>query len=255
MKSFFKENWKFILFVVLSGLIGGYFVASYQYSNLTDDLLNQVQNQLETYHMSKNVYLIISAIQIGILYGLLLSIIGIILSKKVGLWSKFKIDKKDIILTLIISIIGGLILYPGDKILFGSIEMVRESYLTKPTISFFIGSILYGGVIEEVMMRLTLMSLVAFIIYKIFYKKEKEVPAKAFIISNIIAALLFALGHLPSTMTMTTLTPLIVIRCMVMNGAYGLAFGYLYRKYGIHYSILCHGLCHFISKILMFIFI
>lgn len=255
MKKIIKENWKFILFVVLSGLVGGYFAAAYQYNDLTGDLLNQVQNQLETYHMSESMYYIISGIQVGILYGLLLSIIGIILSKKVGLWSKFKIDKKAIILTLIFSILGALILYPGDKILFGSIDMVKESYLAKPTMSFFIGSILYGGVIEEVMMRLTFMSLVALIIYKIFYKKEKEIPTKVFIISNIIAAILFAIGHLPSTMFLTTLTPLIVIRCMVMNGAYGLVFGYLYRKYGIGYSILCHGLCHFISKLLMFIFI
>lgn len=255
MKKFLKENWQFILFVVLSGLIGGYFIASYQFDHLTDDLLNQVLNQLETYRMSKSLYFIISALQIGIIYGLVLTVIGIILSKKVGLWKKFKVNKKALILTLVLSIIGGLILYPGDNILFGSIEMVKASYLEKPTISFFLGSILYGGVIEEIMMRLTLMSLIALIIYKLFYKKEKEVPTKVFVISNIIAALLFALGHLPSTMSMTALTPLIIFRCLLMNSAYGLVFGYLYRKYGIGYSILCHGLCHFISKLLMFIFI
>ena len=41
------------------------------------------------------------------------------------------------------------------------------------------------------------MSLFSWIIAKIFYRKEKEIPTKVFVISNIVAALLFAAGHLP----------------------------------------------------------
>lgn len=251
MKSFIKDNWKFVIFVVIAGLIGGYFTSLYLYDNLTEELLKQLLDQ----NINRSIYSIISSIQIGLLYGLLLSIVGTVLSKKVGLWKDFKIEKRAILITIIFSIIGGLVLYPGDNILFGSIEMVKESYLAKPTINFFIASLFYGGIIEEVMLRLFFMSLIIFIISKLFYRKEKEVPTKVFIISNIIAALVFALGHLPSTMAMTSLTPLIVFRCLIMNSGYGLVFGYLYRKYGIGYSMICHGLCHFISKILMFIFI
>ena len=54
---------------------------------------------------------------------------------------------------------------------------------------------------------------------------------------------------------MTVLTPVIIIRCFLFNGGLGLAFGYLYRKYGIGYAMLSHGLCHLISDILMLIFI
>ena len=116
-----------------------------------------------------------------------------------------------------------------------------------------IGGLLVGGIIEEVMMRLFFMSLVVFIISKIL--KKKEIPTKVYVIANIIAALLFAAGHLPSTATMTALTPVIIIRCFLFNGSLGLAFGHLYRKYGIGYAILSHGLCHLISDILMLIFI
>ena len=76
-----------------------------------------------------------------------------------------------------------------------------------------------------------------------------------FIIANIISALLFAAGHLPSTATMTTLTPVIIFRCFLFNGGLGLCFGYLYRKYNIGYAMISHGLCHLISDILMLIFI
>lgn len=251
MKEFFKDNWKFLLFVVIVGLIGGYFTGLYAYDSLSAEMLKQIQEQ----GFNRSMYAIVTTVQSG-LYGLVLGTFGIILSKKVGLWKKFKFEKKAIITTIIISVIGGLVLYPGDNIIFGSfVDFIRDSFATKPSINYLISSLLYGGIIEEVMLRLFFMSLVTFIIYKLFYKKEKEVPIKVFVISNIISALVFALGHLPATMAMTSLTPLIVIRCLIMNGGYGLVFGYLYRKYGIGYSMLAHGLCHFISKILMFIFI
>ena len=97
------------------------------------------------------------------------------------------------------------------------------------------------------------MSLVVFIISKIL--KKKEIPTIVFIIANVLAALLFAAGHLPSTTTMTTLTSVIIFRCFLFNGGLGICYGYLYRKYGIGYAIISHGLCHLISDILMIIFI
>ena len=71
----------------------------------------------------------------------------------------------------------------------------------------------------------------------------------------ILASLLFALGHLPATAIMTSLTPLIIFRCFLFNVVIGLLFGYLYRKYNIRYAIVSHGLCHLIADILMLIFI
>ena len=54
---------------------------------------------------------------------------------------------------------------------------------------------------------------------------------------------------------MTSLTPLLLFRCFLFNGGLGLLFGYLYRKYGIGYAMISHGLSHLISDILMIIFI
>ena len=97
------------------------------------------------------------------------------------------------------------------------------------------------------------MSLIVFIISKI--SKKKEIPYIAYIIANVLAALAFAALHLPATATMTNLTPIIIIRCFLINGGLGLAFGYLYRKYDIRYAMISHGLCHLIADILMLIVI
>ena len=76
-----------------------------------------------------------------------------------------------------------------------------------------ISGLLVGGVIEEVMMRLFFMSLLVLIISRLFCKNEKDIPVRVFAAANIISALLFAAGHLPGTMAMTTLTPLLLFRC------------------------------------------
>ena len=250
MKKFFKENWKFLLLVLISGLIGGYCVGLYSYDSLSKELLKQLQDQNAT----KEMVALASAVQYGIPFGLVLASIGIVLSKKINLWKEFKIDKKAILVTTVVTIIGSLILFPGDKLIFGSMNSwVLEQYTTKPTIYKMIGGLLVGGIIEEVMMRLFFMSLVVFVISKIL--KKKEIPITVFIIANILASLLFAAGHLPSTATMTTLTPVIIIRCFLFNGGLGIAFGYLYRKYNIRYAIISHGLTHLIADILMLIFV
>lgn len=250
MKNFIKENWKFLLLVLVGGLIGGYCLGPYMWDSSSPEVIEQMVAQGAT----KETISLSTMVQYGIIYGLILAIIGVIFSKKIGLWKKFELNKKAIIVTSIITIIGGLILFPGDRLIFAPFnEWIMSLYQEAPSIYKVIGGLLVGGIIEEVMLRLFLMSLLSFIIYKLFYKKEKDCPTKAFVISNIICAILFSAGHIPSTIAMTTLTPLLVVRCFLLNGAYGLSFGYLYRKYGIGYAIISHGVCHLIADTLMII--
>ena len=252
MKRFFKENWKFLLVVLLAGLIGGYFLGVYSYESLSTSQLKELEEQ----NITKGIIIISTIIQYAILYGLILACFGIVLSKKINLWKEFKISRKAIIDTGIITIVCTLVLYPIDKLVFGSLNnWVNAYYTIKPTISEIIGGILIGGVIEEVMMRLFFMSLFVFIVSKLFYINKKEIPTIVFVIANVVSALLFASGHLPSTAVYTTLSPVIIIRCFLFNGGLGLAFGYLYRKYNIGYAMIAHGISHLLADILMIIFI
>lgn len=252
IKKFVKENWKFLLLVLVGGLIGGYCLGPYVWDSLQEEALEQAISQ----GLTKESASLSCMIQYGIIYGFILAVIGIIFSKKVGLWKKFELDKKAITTTSIITIIGGLTLFPGDRLIFAPFnEWVMSTYQEAPSIYKVIGGLLVGGIVEEVMLRLFLMSLLSFIVYKLFYKKEKECPTNVFIIVNIVCAIFFAAGHLPGIMSMTTLTPILVFRCFLLNGGYGLAFGYLYRKHGIGYAMISHGLCHLIADTLMIIFL
>ncbi len=49
-----------------------------------------------------------------------------------------------------------------------------------------------------------------------------------------------SMGHLPVTSTLVPITPLIVMRAIVLNGLAGLAFGYLYFTRGLESAMLSH---------------
>ena len=114
---------------------------------------------------------------------------------------------------------------------------------------------IYGGIIEEVMLRLFMMSLVAFVLHKLFWRKREQTPVAALVAANIISALLFAAGHLPTTAALMGLTPMILLRCFLLNGGIGLMLGFLYRKHGLRYAMIAHAGCHIISKLIWILFI
>lgn len=112
----------------------------------------------------------------------------------------------------------------------------------------FLGSVLYGGIIEEVLLRFGLMSLIIWIASKI----TKSVNSNGIYIAGIvIAALIFAAGHLPATAQMLGLSPLSVIRTLLLNFLPGLGFGYLYWKHGLAYAMLGHISTHVINQLIL----
>ena len=105
MKNIIKDNWKFLLLVLIGGIVGGYCIGLYSYDTLSIELLKQLQEQ----NVTKEMVALSSAIQYGIPFGIILAFIGIIISKKINLWRKFKLDKKAVFTTLVITIISAFI--------------------------------------------------------------------------------------------------------------------------------------------------
>jgi len=187
------------------------------------------------------------------------SFFGYILSEKLGLWRPFAFDKAKVMKTVCISVIVGII-FSLDYWTFGSVEpMIQESTRTAAmSLSAVTASILYGGINEEILMRLFFMPFIAWAIWKTVYRKNtrENLPQSIFVIANVVAAFLFAAGHLPVTINaFGALTPLILFRCFLLNGGFGLVFGRFYRKYGIGYAMLSHMLVHIVSKMIWYLFI
>jgi hypothetical protein len=87
-------------------------------------------------------------------------------------------------------------------------------------------------------------------LWKIFCRKESTVPTKILVIANVLVAIAFAAAHLPATAMTMGLTPMIVLRCFVLNGSMGLVFGRAYIKDGIAYAMLSHIFAHVGMKLL-----
>ena len=113
-----------------------------------------------------------------------------------------------------------------------------------------LSSVLYGGIVEEVLLRLGVMTLMVwglgFLVRRRF--ALDQLPAWVFGVAIAASALLFAAGHLPVTFALLCpasgdCTPLIV-RALVLNGIGGVGFGYLYWRHGLLSAILAHMLTH-----------
>ena len=260
MKAFIKAYWKTLLFFAVIGLVGGFFTGLY----LLESYPTEIRQQLVSELAANGLDFIPVDIMMGVIaavqsagYGLVLGVLGILLSKKLGLWKDEKtFAKKPLIASGVVSVIGGLALILLDIFFFGKYSQpIMDSYANKPTVVFLLASVLYGGVIEEVMLRLFMMSLVAFVLQKIFAKKSEKPSVGILVAANVVSALLFAAGHLPATYVLMGLTPMIVFRCFLLNGGIGLLFGWLYRKYGLRYAMIAHAGCHVISKLIWILFI
>ncbi len=251
--NIFKKALLFTLSLLPVGIIGGICTAYYQLETLSADMIDQAVTQIG----SVTALVAITTVQTTI-YALLFGFIGYILTDKIGLLKPFTFNKKGITRSLLFGTITGILL-GIDHFVSGAIyPEIQNINISSFSLTGVLASVLYGGVIEEVLMRLFLMSLIAFIIWKLFFKKysNDNIPHKVFIISNIITALVFSAGHLPATIGMFgTLTPFLLIRCFMLNGVAGYLFGELFRKYGITYAMLAHATAHIAKFIIFAIFL
>jgi membrane protease YdiL (CAAX protease family) len=109
----------------------------------------------------------------------------------------------------------------------------------------------YGGIVEEVLLRLFVMSLFVWLGSFISKTAEGKPTSVVFWTANILAAILFGLGHLPATATMIPLTPLVITRAIVLNGLAGVGFGWLYWKRGLESAMVAHFSADIVLHVLL----
>jgi membrane protease YdiL (CAAX protease family) len=93
----------------------------------------------------------------------------------------------------------------------------------------------YGGIVEELLMRFFLVSLLTWLGTKLLGNVNV-----AFWVASVIVAVIFGLGHLGSASLMMPITATVVIAALVLNGIAALAFSHLYWRFGLESAIIAH---------------
>ena len=249
----FRNPLIFVLVLLPIALIGGFFTSLYLTETYDPAALSEMLTQAGITDI--NILHIVTAVQTAGQM-LVMGFFGYILAEKIGLLKSFKISKSGLLPTIVLTVIGSVIFIALEYGVFANlIPEVAATYEAKPTIAYMISCLTYGGVLEEIMMRWFLLSLLSFIIWKLFFRKEQSVPKGVLIGVNIVVALLFAAGHLPTTAMTMGITPLILVRCFSLNSLAGLICGHLYMKHGIQYAMLSHMGFHIFWKIFWMLFI
>lgn len=96
----------------------------------------------------------------------------------------------------------------------------------------------YGGIVEEVECRLLLVSLIVWLLARIW---RGNAAPWMFILAIVLAALLFGAGHLPTAFSIGMAHTLPVIgKIVLLNAIVGLVTGTLFWKYGLEHAMLAH---------------
>ena len=151
-------------------------------------------------------------------------------------------------ISLILGVLGSLIIIAMDVYIFQPALKAQlagaASALTGPAANpgawkGFLASF-YGGLDEELLLRLFVMSFLVWLGHFLSKTADGKPTIAVMWVANVLAAILFGLGHLPATAALIPLTPLVVLRAVVLNGVVGIACGYLYFTRGLESAMLSH---------------
>ncbi|HWL24401.1 MAG TPA: CPBP family glutamic-type intramembrane protease [Ureibacillus sp.] len=249
-----KKDLKVSLLLAAICFVGGLFLVPYQFKSLQSMLPEEFQAAIDSLTMPFPIIMIISAIQLAVV-SFIISYIGIKLARKVGFTlpvldslmkkEKVQFNNSGVILAIVFGVITGFAIIGADRFYYQhKIEAIAQA---NPEFSWLglVAGVLYGGVFEELLMRLLFMSLVVWIFMKITRKNYETLNSIFFWLAIILAAALFAIGHFPATEAVFgELNTTLIIRSFLLNGLGGIFFGYLYWKKGLEYAILAHMFTH-----------
>jgi len=108
-----------------------------------------------------------------------------------------------------------------------------------------------GGIAEEIQLRLFAMSLLAWLGSFISRTPEGKPTSVIFWIANILAAVLFGLGHLRAVSLVLPLTALVIIRTVLLNAIGGIIFGWLYQTRGLESAMVAHFSADLVLHVLL----
>jgi membrane protease YdiL (CAAX protease family) len=125
-----------------------------------------------------------------------------------------------------------------DHIFFAGASLRRVRQLGSEPLVFRLLIAVYSSLTEELVYRLLVSTLIAWLTYKILRSLGSSRKAVAQWLGILAAALVFGLAHVGNLPDV----PHPVLRAVTVNGVAGVILGWIYWWRGLELSILTHGL-------------
>jgi hypothetical protein len=249
-----RINWRIFAILLVAGLLGVLAVLPF----MLDLIGSRAFSQTPVPDLPVPLVVALALLQNGVLLALII-VIGMILSERIGLqmpliraWANGEHPPNVTAIVLPGTLVGaaaGAILVGIEALFFlRHLPEALHPLFEIPLWKRLLAGILYGGITEELLMRLFLVSLAAWLLGRLFKTPAGMPSSGAFWAAIVLVAILFGLGHLPMTGAMTPLTQVLVVRALVLNGVAGVAFGYLYWRHGLEAAMLGHMSAHLVMQ-------
>ncbi len=232
-------NWRLLAILVVAILVSAILVTPYQFAAVGESL-----------RFSPS--LLVGWAYTTVLFGIAAAI-GLLVAGRIGLglpflegWLAGRPDwlrvRKFALPAILTGLLVGIVIISLDAWVFlpRLPEIAQSELKAPPPWAGFLGSF-YGGINEEILMRLFMLSLFAWIGRFVNRSPGGRPGLGALWVANVLVAALFGLGHLPVTAAAgVPLDALVVTRAIALSGVAGLVFGWLYWTFGLEAAMVSH---------------
>jgi hypothetical protein len=184
--------------------------------------------------------LLLSILQNIVLFSLAIGI-GLLAARSIGIGVDIFGGMYHLLPGLFLGIVAGFFLLAGDILFLPYFpEKLMKTTLQTSLWENFSASF-YGGINEEFFTRLFGVSVVTWLLSRIWHTPNELPTASDFWIAITLMSVIFALGHLPSLKNLLgKITRPMLLRTILLNTPIGLLCGWVFWRFGIQAAILTH---------------
>lgn len=188
-------------------------------------------------------------------------LVGELTARRIGLYSPLveawvsgadwrPVIRRQLVPAMVVGIAVALVLLTygmtiGRNLIEGAGAQARLASFELPLVT----KLLYGGITEELLTRWALLSLFAWIGWRMS-GQPAQVPPFAMAVAVVGAAVLFGAGHLPLLFLIAPdASPFTIFAVLAANAVPGILFGILYVRRGLEAAMIAHMLAHLLSSL------
>jgi hypothetical protein len=144
-----------------------------------------------------------------------------------------------------LGLVAGLLIVAVDRALTPLVEGFGALQAQQPPLVLrLVAGVFYGGIVEELLLRWGLMTLLVWAGWRLLQGGRGAPQAGLVAVAALLSAVVFGALHLPALAAQLPLTPLLVARTVLLNALGGLVYGWLFWRQSLEAAMVAHAATH-----------